>query len=335
MSSPVVPASASAFKDRSGWITFFGVAQMVLGALTLGMALLAVLGTLLLRRTAGPPQLNLRMAAMTPVFYILLAAFFIVMGIGAVKVRRWARALMLVVSILWLIMGVVTVPMMAVTLPKMLATQAENAPQAMPQGLLFFMSVLVIAFMTVIYVLIPLVFTMFYGSRSVKATFERRDPVARWTDQTPLPVLALFVMLTTGALSCLVTGLLMPVIPFFGSYLTGPAGSVVCVGLAVLWAWLAWSNFRLQSAGWWATIAAVAVASSSFLITFAGRGILDLYRQMGMSESELQRLSNMSWIHGPFMLTVGAISSAVFIVYMLFIRRYYGQKEALINSDQH
>jgi hypothetical protein len=52
-------------------------------------------------------------------------------------------------------------------------------------------AVIAIAFVFngVVFVLLPAIWTYFYRSPHVKATCEARDPVARWTDACPLPVL--------------------------------------------------------------------------------------------------------------------------------------------------
>ena len=49
-----------------------------------------------------------------------------------------------------------------------------------------------------VFVLLPIAWVLFYRSRHVQATCEARDPVARWTDACPLPVLALRVCLKKG-----------------------------------------------------------------------------------------------------------------------------------------
>ena len=46
-------------------------------------------------------------------------------------------------------------------------------------------------FFLVFFILVPAVWTFFYNSRHVKATGEAPDPVTRWTDACPLPVLAI------------------------------------------------------------------------------------------------------------------------------------------------
>src|SRR4051794_12199788 len=67
----------------------------------------------------APPE---RTLIFTAAFYIVLGACFAALGIGSIMAKRWARALILVVSWMWLIVGVVSLVVLIALLPKMLAT---------------------------------------------------------------------------------------------------------------------------------------------------------------------------------------------------------------------
>lgn len=156
-----------------------------------------------------------------------------------------------------------------------------------------------------------------------ETTFERRDPVTRWTDRVPLPVLTLVVLLVAGAVSYVGLALLMPVVPFFGAYLSGWAGSLSCLLLVALWSYMAWSNYRLRLSGWWVTVIAITLTAMSALLTSLRSDIGEMYRRLGTGEQELQRISAMPWIHGPWLTLMTACVFTVFLGFLLFIRRYY------------
>ena len=56
-------------------------------------------------------------------------------------------------------------------------------------------------------VVLPLIWGLFYSSSNVKATGEAHDPVARWTDHSPAPVLAVSFWAGCAALSALMLSL--------------------------------------------------------------------------------------------------------------------------------
>ena len=80
---------------------------------------------------------------------------------------------------------------------------------------------LIIIFAAFFLVAVPIAFVVFYSRKDVAETVHHRDPLQRWTDRTPLPVLGASVVLALGSLYFLLVGLTNPVFPFFGRYLTG------------------------------------------------------------------------------------------------------------------
>jgi hypothetical protein len=57
------------------------------------------------------------------------------------------------------------------------------------------------AAMACIYILLPGVFLVLCHRESVHATCQRRDPMTRWTDRCPMPVLALSILLAFSVVS--------------------------------------------------------------------------------------------------------------------------------------
>jgi len=86
----------------------------------------------------------------------------------------------------------------------------------MPEAARTVAMIVALGFMGLLFIVLPGGLILVYQSRHTKATCEARDPVPRWTDACPLPVLALSLMLgfgvvlvTTHSLGHLVAGTLM------------------------------------------------------------------------------------------------------------------------------
>lgn len=112
----------------------------------------------------------------------------------------------------------------------------------MPPGAMVVVMVIQIVFLSAFFILLPGGLVLFYRSRHVRETCETRDPVRRWTDGCPLPVLAVTCLLWWGALMMFVmplTGLGM--LPFFGMLLTGLPGALAMIGMACVLFWIGWS----------------------------------------------------------------------------------------------
>ncbi len=329
----IVPPSTSdapAYRDRGTGLVVFGVFQIILGLLASLMVPLVALGAFMSRLGPGgsmrPGQFLSGVAS-----YAFIAAALVALGIGSVQMKRWARALTLVISCYWLITGalvtVLLTAMLPVTMRSALAQVQRNAPTGpSPQistGAMAVILTLIIIFAAFFLIAVPIAFVTFYGRKDVAETVRHRDPIERWTDRAPLPVLGASVVLGLGALYLLLVGLTNPVFPFFGKYLTGVAASTCFLATAALDACLAVALFRLQSSGWWIAAITVPVRLLSMILTYARGDMMQAYSKMGISDAQLKMLSSNPMFRGHVLLWWGLISMVLFFGYLLWLKRYF------------
>jgi hypothetical protein len=260
------------------------------------------------------------------------------LGIGSIMPRRWARALLLVFSWCWLVVGVLAVGFMAFLLPHMLANMTAAGTAAHPVSnarLQVIVMAVMLLFLGVFFVIVPAVWIFFYNSRHVKATCEARDPVPRWTDACPLPVLGFCVILMVGVSSMLV----MPVsghcvMPFFGMFLTGIPGSLGYLAFAAIWFYAAWSLYKLRHLGWWLIFIALFVYMVSAMCTFARHDMLEMYRLTKYPEAQMEHLQESGLLTGNRMGWLMSLSNLPFMAYLLFIRKFFRRPGDEANPQQ-
>jgi hypothetical protein len=335
--APVIPVVAApplpdvpTYRDRGNGLVVFGVLQIILGLLAALMIPLVALGAFVSRLgpsgTMRPGQFFSGVAT-----YAFLAAALLALGIGSVQMKRWARALTLVTAWYWLIMGALVTVLLTAVLPvitrgalaQMKRGGASPPSPEMSAGIMAVFLTLIIVFMAFFLVLVPIAFVIFYSRKDVAETCRRRDPVERWTDRTPLPVLGAGVVFFTGALYLLLTGMTMPMFPFFGRYLTGIAGSLCFIIMAAIDVYLAVALYRLQSSGWWIAVFATAIRLVSIALTYARADLMQAYSKMGMSDAQLQMLNSSPMLRGHVFLWWGLISMLAFFGYLLWLKRYF------------
>jgi hypothetical protein len=171
--------------------------------------------------------------------------------------------------------------------------------------------------------MVPIAFVVFYGRKDVAQTVRRRDPIERWTDRTPLPVLGASVALFTGSTYMLLVGLTTPLFPFFGRYLTGVAAAACFVVLAALDAYLAVALFRLQLSAWWIAVLAAPLRLLSMALTYRRADLMQAYAKLGMSAEQLQMLNSSPMFRGHVILWWSLISIILFFAYLLWLKRYF------------
>jgi len=344
--SPVVAVAAApllpqvpTYRDRGTGLVIFGVAQIILGLLAALMVPLVALGALMSHLSPGgtmrPGQFLSGVAT-----YGFMAAALLGLGIGSVQMKRWARALTLVTSWYWLIMGTLVTVLLTAVLPvtmrTVLAQMKQSGPNApspeVSTAVMAVMLTVLIIFMAFFLVAVPIAFVVFYSLKDVAETCRHRDPVERWTDRAPLPVLFASVVLFTGAMYLLVTGITTPLFPFFGRYLTGVAGAACFLAMGALDVYLAIALFRLQPSAWWITICTLAIRLFSMALTYARADMMTAYSKMGMSDAQLQMMNSSPMLRGHVLLWWSLLSMVFFFGYLLWLKRYFKAPSAISSA---
>ncbi len=310
------------FKDRRTGLMIYGIFEIIAGALCALFIPLMFLGQALTQaRTGTQPQYRQMLPGL--LVYTTLAVLLVVLGIGSIRARRWSRAFGLILGWSWLLSGGIGLIVYAFVLPKVLATVSVGGPP-LPPALKLVILVAGLAFSAVLMVLIPLAVVLFYRSPHVRATCEARDPTIRWTDKCPLPVLGLSLWLAAGGVFMLVMPLAYSgAAPFFGVLLSGIAGSMFYLCMAICFGFLARGIYRLDPVAWWLVLAVSVLVGVSNLMTFARIDPRELYRLMGYSQAQLQQLQGLNILNNDLMACLSAIGILPMLAYLLYVRRFF------------
>lgn len=318
-SNPALP-SPSDYRDRSTGLVLFGIGALILGGLCLMLVGMMILGQLFgpMRQAQGP-------AAILPglLVYGFLAVSLIWLGIGSILARRWARALLLIASWVALCTGVMGLVTLGLILPGVIHGLQKSQPNFPPAAanLVLIIPLLIVFFFLI---LVPLAGVLFYRSPHVKATCDARDPVERWTDRCPLPVLAVSLWLAI----CVPMILVMPisfrgVLPFFGVLLSGWVGSLGYLVLAAVWGWCAMALYRLDVRAWWVAILTILMFSVSNVVTYTRHDIFEVYRLMGYPADQIEMMKSMPFLNSTTMAWWSILPMLPIVGYLLFIRHHF------------
>jgi hypothetical protein len=327
MSTDQPPITTPAPRDQSTGLMLFGILQIVLGGLCGLMGLMMVLITALppVAQTPQGPVMNVRMMIPALIMYLVMAATFIWLGIGSIRARRWAWTLTVILSWIWLIIGAVSfIVFIVVAGPSMSAQMGQQAK--IPPQVVVIIQLVTGVIMACIYILLPAMFLLFYHRASVRATCQRRDPQIRWTDRCPMPVLALSIILACSAASCLPSMLIYRgVMPLFGRFVSGPAGVVVILLIALLLVVLARGTYRLQMAAWWGTLLLWVVGTLNMAITFSRVNLMEMYEKIGMPAAQLEMMRKTGVVESMsrWAPAMSVVSGVVCLGYLLYVRRYF------------
>ena len=226
---------AEAYRDRRAILIGGGAVQILLGCATAAWAL---------RIVARAPVA----AAQGLLLSTLATLYFFATGLGSIRCRRWARALIAAISGAWAACGalVAVVPLFG----------SGGPPRAL-------------ALLALVAVVIPLVLTIVYSSRDVALTADALDPKPRWSDRAPVPVLALGAVLAFAAVESLILSA-GPLFTIGGAILTGAPASLAYIVLAILFAHLAIQLYRLRQYAWWVLLLLHVIGGVLWAAPFVG-----------------------------------------------------------------
>src|SRR5262245_14580505 len=269
-------------RDRSGLLMFFGIVEILIGA----MCLLFAAGSLLMMAAMLPADAGPKATAiglwLNVIVYLGAGGFLVTMGIGTIRAKRWARALMLLTSwpvfVTFLFCGVG----MAMLMPAFLEMMPQTPGQPDTRGVVQVVVLLVFLFLT----LVPLSFIVFYNRPNVRATFEARDPGVSWVDGRPLSVLGVAGAVGLYGVLALIGLAGGPSYGVFGMLLSGWPAAVALLANALLCLWLAREIYRMTPAGWWANVAYAVLLHLSGWITLRVIGVERLVQVSG-AQAEL------------------------------------------------
>ncbi|HUP46133.1 MAG TPA: hypothetical protein VM779_11540 [Thermoanaerobaculia bacterium] len=288
---------------RTGLI-IFGVLQIILGLLSAAVVLIVAASEELAKRAEQAPSGAALASAL--VVYGIGAAYFITVGIGSLRGRRWARSLSVVVSALWGVAGIVGGLMTAVVLPRTLA--AAGSTQTTMIGGCAALVILVAG------IALPLVIHLFYRREDVRVTFELLDPKPRWTDRVPLPVLAVVLVLGFGAIA-LTANLGNPRLMLFGREIAGTPAAMMLFAFAGLSAVLAVQLYRLKESAWW-TLILLQIAGIA-----VGISIVATTEPSGAAPGTVAEIADV--YRDPWFIAVFAATWIGYFAFLLYLRRFF------------
>ncbi len=333
-SAPPVP-QVPQFRDRGTGLILCGVVQIILGLLAGLMVPFAALGAALSHMVPGAPAMRPGQYLSGIATYAFLAALLLTLGIGSIQMKRWARALSLVISWYWMITGALITVLLTAVLPVTMRTvlhaQAKGGAQStvLSTGALAVILTVIIAFAAVFLIAVPIAFVLFYSRRDVAETCRYRDPVERWTDRVPLTVLGASVVFLAQALYLFSAGLTTPLFPFFGRYLTGAPAIVCFLAFVALDSYLAFAFLRMKPFAWWIAIVAAPLRLLSMALTYARADLMEAYAKLGWSDAQIQVLNASPFFRSHVILWWSLISAVLFFGYLLWLRRYFRASNTL------
>jgi len=312
------------FKDRSRWLAIVGLIEILIGGLCGLCGLFLSLFSRVLRQ--NPETANLltgQMLLLSVLTFLALALFFMWLGIGTMRARRWARDLMLVTAWLWLIVGALSYILMFLVMYRMLLKVAASGPEFLSGGMFVAAMIINGIVLGFLYVILPGILVLFYGGRNVRKTFETRDPVIGWTSRCPLPALTVSQFLAAGGITLLLAPIYTNAVPFFGSLVTGMPGKLILILSGLLLCYLTWAIYKLKIHGWWINLLFTILGLVSLIPTFSKLDLTEYYAKGGLPLRQGDVIMSVDLPGGKTFMVILGILGMAWIGFLILIKKHF------------
>jgi len=323
MNPPPVNSSVGPYRDRRTALLIAGVLEILLGVgawLIVGLMVFAA--SMVTAQGAGGKGSIIPGIAV----YGIAGLFFVILGVGSIRARRWARALWLVVSSFWLISGVFAVAVMAWFMPSALAGAAP-AGQQPPPGVQSILWIAILSFVAVFIIGLPASLLAFYRSPHVKATCEGAAPEPCWTDGCPLPVLGAALWFASMTLTLPWMGWVYGgLYPFFGHFVRGAAGHGLWMVSGLLSGIATYGIYRRIHTLWLLGLVLVLGQGISATVTYAVVDPKELFAAMGIEGAAVEQIERMGMLRPSFMIGSAAAAILPMVGLLLWARACFPKR---------
>jgi hypothetical protein len=227
----------------------------------------------------------------------------------------------LIAAWVWLISGILGMLSLFVTLPAMSAQMTTTGN--LPPYAAMLVQCFAIGFNFVLMVVLPGLLVLFYGSKDVKATVERRDTRPRWTDRCPLPVLAFSLLAGCAAVSIVVmSGYTEIAFGFFSAGIrTGTIlGDLLYVLVIIaMFGYIAWGAYRLDRRAWWCAVGLFIAMSILAMIPGLRMNPMEMYQKMNMPAQQLEMTKAIAATQ-PYLQVVYGI---VWLGFLFYLKQFF------------
>ncbi len=314
------------FKDRRRWVVSVGILQVFLGLICAFFSLLLPLLSLVI--PSSPPDASVWAGSnlvANVLLLIILGSALIWLGIGAIRIRRWARDLMFLGSLIWLITGLVSLALLAILIQQSDLRIGDIGQSPLGEGAVTAAIILIGIILTFVYVIIPGVFALFYGGSDVRKTFEAFDPTPGWTAKCPLSVLCVSQFLAGAALTFMLMAIYVGRLAFFGFAVRGIAAKIILILAALLSAYLTWAIYRMKPHAWWINLSATVLILIWLIADNWRFGLMAYLTKVGAGTG-LSLATKADHLTDSRLLTVIiAIAGAAWMGFLLKLKKHFKQ----------
>ena len=311
-----------------------GIIQVIAGVITAILAAAMLLASLIFGDMEDEHLASVinRSFMYSLFFYGGITAWMITMGLGSLSLKRWARALTLVVMWPGFVLGAYTAITSFLFVPDMLQSfsPGENVPAELMSVVTYFSMGMIF----VIYIGFPGLLVLLYTGKRTREACEYYQPSPVWTDKRPLPVLAACFLFCSQTIGLRPLFLVLDAFPLFGTLVKGPVGFALIGATLLLCVPLTWGFYQLRPLAWWGTLTLSLFLFSTLSVTFFRMDGVELMRLFGFTDQDMQQVQVGDFLNLPIFNTQMIGFPILMLAFFGYTKRFFKKGEEAVLSPE-
>lgn len=246
--------------------------------------------------------------------YYLVAMLCIPVGIGHIRLRRWALTLTRLYTWFWSGAGILLFVHFLFLLPR-LSTLNRNGTglQLVP----------IIVFLLIFLIILPLFALWFYRRSAVQIIFEKHDPAIYWTEQYPFPLLALLFLMAGMIIVLHIAILFQCLFPLFGQISLGGQSIYYIAAFILILCILMYGIVRMEIWAWWGSMIVISVMAISAAMSFARNSFYDIVQMMDLPSTEMGFIEKSAMIYDVNIVALVVLPMIAALGLTAYSKRYF------------
>ena len=172
MEDAKLAGQVSNFKDRKKGLIIFGFIRILFGGMGVFTVFLVIMNKIVATNSEDSSISEMLMAILFCILQSCMVLWYIITGIGSIKILRWSRVLILYSSWTELVITVCEYIILVLI--------------SFASGMVLKFTIMPSLPTTIIGAFVNVFFILFYSSKDVKGTYEIKDQNHHWVDRYPL-----------------------------------------------------------------------------------------------------------------------------------------------------
>ncbi len=241
--------------------------------------------------------------------YSMIAAVFIPLGLGHIRLKNWIIPLSKTMLWSWLVVGGPITLLIAFIL---LASKS----------LTILLMAVILLLMALSYLVFPFLFLWFYNRPIVLKVVKKHDPYTYWINSQPIPLLVMAVLDLFSILILLILMMFNGIFLLFGKFLSGVTGILALAASILVFTLLIWGTLKQKLWAWWGSVLWLGIFTLSFAATFVENTYSQLLSALAFPSVEVEIFENIP-AQGYHFAILAGIPLCIMLLIAILSKQYF------------